>query len=327
MNYEDSTKENIVLSFQVPNLGFEEYKLIIHNASNSISDLHFMAIENAVIALQTEFVQRYALRQNNHSRLNEMASELIFGHLNNKEDIEDTIYNLKLDLSSHYRIVIISFSKIIKEHNSSDVNRFSDKVANQSKVYFNDSIYVKQPRKIILIVPINQNDLKTIKSKLSNILSNVTNDCDYKQMISNVTISEENSVFHLSKGYKQAMDIRPLGDLWQNGSSIVAYDEIGIFKLFIETESITSLKQFVPDKIWKLQNKNPELLRTLHTFINVNQNYSETAKILYVHPKTVRYRVDQLTEQYDIQFNNPDQILHYNIAIRIVKFIERKKIG
>lgn len=326
VNYENSLKENTVLSFQIPNLGFEEYKLIIHDASNSISDLQFMAIENAVIALQTEFVQRYALRQNNHSRLNEMASELIFGRLNNKEDIEDIIYNLKLDLSLPYRIVIINFSKIIKEHNSSDINRFSDKVANLSRAYFNNSIYVKQPRKIILIVPIDLKDLESIKNNLTNIITEVTSSPGYKQMISYVTISEEKSVFDLSKGYKQAMDIRPLGDLWQNESSIVAYDDIGIFKLFIETESIASLKQFVPDKIWSLQDKNPELLKTLHTFINANQNYSETAKILYVHPKTVRYRVNQLIEQYDIQFDNPDQILHFNIAIRIVKFIEYKKL-
>lgn len=326
VNYGNSIKETTILAFPIPNLGYEEYELIIHKADNTLSDLQFMAIENAVVALQTEFVQRYALRQNNHSRLNEMASELIFGRLNNKEEIEDTIYNLKLDLSLPYRIVIISFGNSIKEQSLSDFNRFTDKVANLSRTYFNDSIYVKQPRKIILIVPMHPNDLNTMKNKLKKILTNISNYPNYKQKISLITISGERSVYDLPKGYKQAMDIRPLGELWQYESSIIAYDDIGIFKLFIDTENIEALKQFVPEKIWDLQRKNPDLLNTLYTFINVNQNYSETAKVLYVHPKTVRYRVNQLTEQYGIQFDNPNQILHYNIAIRIVRFIEHKKI-
>lgn len=139
-----------------------------------------------------------------------------------------------------------------------------------------------------------------------------------------ITISEEKSIYNLPNAYKQAMDMRPIIDFWQSESPIVAYEDLGISKLFIETENVEALKRFVPETIWTLQAKNPELLKTLYTFINANQNYSDTAKLLFVHPKTVRYRVNQLTEQYNIPFDQPDKILYYNIAIRITQFLHFK---
>lgn len=324
VNYEKSTSESSVLSFPIPNLGYEEYELIVHKKNDDLTDMQLMAIENTVVALQTEFVQRYALRQNNNSRLNEMASELIFGRLSRQEDIEDTIYNLGLDASLPYRIIIFSFENQLKAEESSVFNRFTDKVINLLKSSFNDSIYITQSSKIILIVPIHAEDLRDIKALLRRIYNRLYTHPLYKSMPCKITISEEKSIYNLPNAYKQVMDMRPIIDFWQSESPIVAYEDLGISKLFIETENVEALKRFVPETIWTLQAKNPELLKTLYTFINANQNYSDTAKLLFVHPKTVRYRVNQLTEQYNIPFDQPDKILYYNIAIRITQFLHFK---
>jgi len=325
VQYPDISDTRYILTFSVPNLGYENYELVIHEAENELSDLQLMDIENTIIALQTELVKQYALRQNNFSHLNEMASELIFGRLSNKDDLNYTIRNLGLDFSKSYRVIVFNFNKSSKEYASLDNNRFTDTVANYSKHYFLNVIYVKQPHKLILILPIHQYDLNTVKDKLSNIIKKVTKQVDDHDLISQATISDEVSVHELAKGYEQAMDTILIGNIWDKESIVLTYDDIGIFKLFIETNNLEAIKQFVPKKILDLQKNNPDLLNTLHAFMNANQNYSETSKVLFVHPKTVRYRVDQLTERYNIHFDDPEEMLHYSIAIRIIHFLEYSK--
>lgn len=325
INYGKQMKERTVLSFSIPNLGYEEYELIVHSTGENLSDLQFMAIENAVVALQTEFVQRYAIRQNKYSYLNDITSELIFGRLTSKTDIDDIIYNLGLNSSLKYRVVIYNFKIQVDNYDILEFNRFTDKVINLSKKAFNKLIYVKQPKKIIFIVPIYSKDSEPLKNKLLTIIDTVNEYPLHKQNSFKITISDEKSIYDLPSAYKQAMDIRSISDFSHSECPIVAYDDIGISKLFIETENPEALKQFVPEKIWELQDKNPDLLKTLYTFINANQNYSEAAKLLFVHPKTVRYRVNQLIEQYEIEFDQPDKILYYNIAIRIILFTDYRK--
>lgn len=325
VSYSSLKDTRVILSFPIPNLGYEEYELLIHTIDESLSDLQLMAIENAVVALQTELVKRYALRQKNSSYLNEMASELIFGRLTNAEDIQDTIQNLGLDVSKNYQLAVFSFSQSAKKRPTLELNRLTDRIGYFSKLYFPDAIYIKQTHKVILLIPLKDLSLRSVKNKLSTIFKEVTEKTNTEDFISQISISDEVSVYHLNKGYKQAMDALLVSRLWENTSDIIAYDDIGIFKLFIETENIEVIQQFVPKKIRMLHEQHPELLNTLYTFINTNQNYTKTSKLLFVHPKTVRYRINQLTKHYKFDFDDPEQMLQCNIAIRIVKFLKNKE--
>lgn len=325
VNYANTDQLTTMLSVPIPTLGYENYELLIHEINDPLSDLQLMTIENTVVALQTELVKRYALRQNNLSHINEVTSKLISGHITDKEEIKETIHNLKLSTSENYRMIIFNFNYLDEKLAFSNWNRFIDKLIYLAKDNFRDLAFVQQSRKISFIIPVANFTLEMIKDKLSDVVSRLTNEAVYKDIDIKITVSNEVSVFNLAEGYKQAVDTHLVIDLWENKDTIVAYEEIGIFQLFIETANIDSIEQFIPEEIWSLRSENSELLETLYTFINVNQRYSEAAKILYVHPKTVRYRVNQLEKQYNIDFKDPEKILFYNVAIRIIKYLEHNE--
>src|SRR5690625_851990 len=109
--------------------------------------------------------------------------------------------------------------------------------------------------------------------------------------------------------------------LLETAPRILSYQDTGLYQLFLETNTLASLEHFIPVSVREMKENKPELLETLFTFINKNQNYSETAQSLFVHPKTVRYRINQLKEQYAIDFQNPEEMLRYSIAIRILKVL------
>ncbi|MGO1453304.1 MAG: helix-turn-helix domain-containing protein, partial [Alkalibacterium gilvum] len=153
------------------------------------------------------------------------------------------------------------------------------------------------------------------------ILKKISENKSYKDIYHYISISNEVSLYKLSEGHRQAMDSQKILRMGNEESAIVSYENLGLYRLFLETDNLNSLDRFVPENLKALQKDNPDLLNTLYVFINVNQNYSEASEILFIHPKTVRYRINRLKERYDIDLKNPEEILQYSIALRILKFI------
>lgn len=308
------------LSVSIPNLGYEEYEMLVHYLDKEPSDLDYLAIENAAIALQSELIKRHALRNQNRSRVNEMASDLLHGRLNNQEDILDTALELGMDLNGTYRVIAF---EVESEKNASVPvrNRYADTLINHGKIEFNNLRYVLRQETIIFIVPADTELLSETKRKATLTLQKTHAEGAYTDMKSYATISDEATINHLPEAYRQAFDTQRILRKFGERPSVATYHDMGIYQIFAETENLETIRRFIPENIWLLKETNLELLDTLHTFINVNQNYSEAAQILFVHPKTVRYRVDRLKDVYNIDFQNPEEMLHYSIGIRLLKFI------
>lgn len=311
------------LVFTVPNLSYEKYQLIIHEGEQEVNDLDFMAIENAITALQTDLLTRYAIRQSKQSRLNEMASDLVHGRLNKQEDIDDTVTQLGLDPTKNYRIILISFhtKKNIPQAKRIEIAPYVDAIINQSRFVFPDRIYITRKNTLIVIAPDLDEETNEIKKRISETLAQP----DIKSMSNyfsvHTTISNVVSLAKLADGYRQAVDAQKILQLTKSEQAVFSYQDMGIYQIFVETDNFNSLKRFVPDSFLELQKENPELLTTLHTFIDSNQNYTETAQKLFVHPKTVRYRIDRLREIYKLDLDNAEEILRYAIGFRLLKFI------
>ncbi|UJF16160.1 PucR family transcriptional regulator ligand-binding domain-containing protein [Jeotgalibaca sp. MA1X17-3] len=322
-NVHHPTKIYNQLSISIPNLGYEEFELIIHELDGTTNDLNFMSIENAVGALQIDLVKRYALQENSRSRLNEMASDLLHGRLHNQEDIEETISQLRLDSQTKYRVILFSFELPNQDTTFSSplTTRFSDALINHSKREFPERFYVTRKQKVILIVPVYEWSLKETKKRTEEMVRRVSENKLYKDFKIHSSISNNVFLDHLAEAYRQAFDTQKILQLMGNQHAVASYEDIGIYQIFAETDNLDRLERFIPEMIWTLHKENPELLKTLHTFIDVNQNYSEAAEKLFVHPKTVRYRIDRLKETFQIDLQNPEETLRYSIGIRLLKLI------
>lgn len=314
-------ENNKLLSFTIPNLGYEQYQLIIHGADYRFSDMDFMAITNTIIAIQTELVKKYALRQNKKARMNEMVSDLVHGRLTNQEDINETINNLELNPDKKYRVIVFNFSSKKRELSDALVNRLTDTLTNLFRNKFNNLLYIGRKDQVSLITSTENMTINNVKKKIETILKKISENKSYKDIYHYISISNEVSLYKLSEGHRQAMDSQKILRMDNEESAIVSYENLGLYRLFLETDNLNSLDRFVPENLKALQKDNPDLLNTLYVFINVNQNYSEASEILFIHPKTVRYRINRLKERYDIDLKNPEEILQYSIALRILKFI------
>ncbi|AOV08016.1 PucR family transcriptional regulator [Sporosarcina ureilytica] len=110
----------------------------------------------------------------------------------------------------------------------------------------------------------------------------------------------------------------------RQGKTLTQFDNIGFTKVFTNVTNDYYIKQFYEHTLNPILSLEPvrqhDLLSTLESFMNNNMNYKETADDLFLHPNTVRYRVQQLKKifQDEAIFEKADTIFELQFALRLL---------
>ena len=95
------------------------------------------------------------------------------------------------------------------------------------------------------------------------------------------------------------MFIDILGDENEDSQSkIMIFSDMGIFKLLCQLSDEKEMMEYVPESLQKLyhykKQQRQDLILTLKTYLEHNQNLTKTAQDLYIHYKTAAYRIERI---------------------------------
>ena len=79
------------------------------------------------------------------------------------------------------------------------------------------------------------------------------------------------------------------------------------------------LDSVLPDVLGKEGRKAQVAAKTIEVFLQTGRRYQETADQLGIHVSTLRYRLEQLGDQYGLDFNDSDRCFDLELALRLVK--------
>lgn len=131
----------------------------------------------------------------------------------------------------------------------------------------------------------------------------------------------------IKKSFREAKLALEVGKYLFGSGQVIYYHDLGVYSLLLKNTDIVELKDFVHEMLGPLEvydlNKKGELLKTLKTFLETNCNVKETAEKLYMHYNTVLYRVNKIRELIGVDFNNPDQVLNLQVAMRLLEVIDK----
>lgn len=112
----------------------------------------------------------------------------------------------------------------------------------------------------------------------------------------------------------------------RNTSQVTHYEDLGLFRIVSIAESQTSLQRFCHDAIGPLltydRENTAELAPTLRTYLEQNQNSTKTAKLLFIHYNTLRYRLERIKEVLGDVLDNPQQRLEIELALQLHPFVK-----
>ncbi|SHI81624.1 PucR family transcriptional regulator [Desulfosporosinus lacus] len=130
------------------------------------------------------------------------------------------------------------------------------------------------------------------------------------------------------RSYQEAKVALELGKLMDSRLRTPFFTKLGVARILYNHDR-HELAELYKETIGELERydllNNSDLMKTLETFLAHRCDLKETAKVSYVHPNTLRYRLKKIQEILDADLDDIDTKLNLMVAFKI-KFLVASEI-
>lgn len=312
--------------------------ITITEMNDKVGTMDYIAIENAVTALKQEMFRQHSIDELEKKFQNDIINNILNGKVHSTLELQRDLKLLGMSQDACYRIIVfnLGYSK-----ENIDLN-----MKLQYVNVLNHAIIAAFPRAKIQndmerVIVIQQVDPKQKKEEYRQELKEIVVKIQKKITAKNKELRVRAGVGKRVQGvdcipesFKEAGDslmfIDILGENNEDGiSKVLIFSDMGIFKLLCQLDDADMMLEYVPESLKKLYNykkqQRQDLILTLKTYLEHNQNLTKTAQDLYIHYKTAAYRIERITQITGIDFDNPNEVLSVRIGLVVYKMIENFK--
>jgi DNA-binding PucR family transcriptional regulator len=122
------------------------------------------------------------------------------------------------------------------------------------------------------------------------------------------------------RSYREARLALQLMSFGNHRSSVVLFDELGVFEILADSKDPKTIQRFVQKWLGTLldydESRNAELVSTLSSYLEAGGNYDNSARALGVHRNTLRYRLKRIQEISGYDLGEPDVQFNLQLATR-----------
>ncbi len=314
--------------------------LVITASNSQFGDMDDIAVENAVTALKQEMFRQHTVEELEEKFQNDIITQILNGNFHSRKELEREVKRLGIPVDANYRVLIFKlwnectggFEKLNEQFKFDSILR--DAVVNE----FGDVRVRNDVDQVIVIQQIypeqKQEDYrKELKETVEKIQKR--NCQKNKNLKVRAGVGKEvEGVFKLSDSFKEARDSLEFIGIFKERSAeqnhhIVFFSDMGIFKLLCKADNPEELYEYIPESLQKLlhykKQQRQELILTLNTYLDRNQNLTKTAQELFIHYKTAAYRIDRIVKITGIDMNNASEVLAVRIGLIVHRMIENMK--
>jgi len=135
--------------------------------------------------------------------------------------------------------------------------------------------------------------------------------------------SESPATLHVS--YREANQAVSLGRDLKGTDFVVAYDELGVYRLLQAVVAGGTLEAFCEETLRPLlaydAKHSGSLVRTLEVYLRHDRNMASAARELFVHYNTLRYRLEQISSLTGGMDRHPTSRLALEVAVHGLKLL------
>ncbi|GAB3433678.1 hypothetical protein GCM10027517_00840 [Phycicoccus ginsengisoli] len=125
----------------------------------------------------------------------------------------------------------------------------------------------------------------------------------------------------LPRAYEEALSAVSVGRQLHGDGSVAHFDQLGIFRLLALVPDSADLRRFVAEALGPLATddlpEHADLRTTLSVLIDTNLNVAETARLLFFHYNTLRYRIAKLERMLGPFTTDPQLRLKLALALKV----------
>ncbi len=314
--------------------------LVITASVSPFGDMDDIAIENGVTALKQEMFRQHSVEELEEKFQNDIITQILNGNIHTRKELEREVKQLGIPLDANYRVLLFklwnegagTFEKLNEQFKFDSILR--DAVVNE----FEDVRVRNDVDQVIVIQQISQEQKQEdYRKELKNTVEKIQKRICQKNKNLKVRAGvgkEVEGVLKLSDSFKEARDSLEFINIFEKPNAeqshhIVFFSDMGIFKLLCKADNPEELYEYIPESLQKLlhykKQQRQELILTLNTYLDRNQNLTKTAQELFIHYKTAAYRIDRIVKITGIDMNNASEVLAVRIGLIVYRMIENMK--
>lgn len=302
--------------------------------NGSLRELDFIALESAANTLRLEILKETAVNESKLRYKGELMDDIIQHRYETEQDIYDRGNVLGWDLHKPYLIASVAIQSEDPRPDKTEwlmesretVKAIIDRIAFH---YVRGHISLIKGEELIVFWPIPADcQLKRTCAEMKKFGAEVRDSVAKRLGEVSVLMGIGGKALNLEtigQSYLQARDAVQFGRRIYGSNETVVYDELGLYKILCSIQDRSALMSFVPESLLRLKeydaDKNNELIDTFAMYLKCNLNAVRTSEELFVHYKTVLYRLNRIKELTCLDLNDRDKMLEIEMGLKILKLV------
>ena len=312
-----------------------EIYITITEENRELTELDYMAIENAIINLQYGFLSEFAQDEVKKKYQRDLIHNILNGLLSSKE-MTEAAAQLGMKESDTYRVVDFHTIKnnVQSKYTKEQLHEVGV-IESELKHLLPDALIYRNMDQIVMIQQVDSNqteleyqkEMEEVEDVIQRSILYRKKDTDFQIGIGKSVEGYQRlkeSYHEASRAIKYIEIIRQVtGD---KNKSVVHYSNLGFFQIFGEIEDVTELERYIPETLKKLylydDEHKGELITTLQMYLRNNQSIKKTADAMFVHYRTISYRLEKIKQISGINFDDANEVLAVSNGLIIYKMLK-----
>ena len=312
-----------------------EIYITITEENRELTELDYMAIENAIINLQYGFLSEFAQDEVKKKYQRDLIHNILNGLLSSKE-MTEAASQLGMKESDTYRVVDFhTIKKNVQRKYTKEQLQEVGVIVGELMYLLPDALIYRNMDQIVMIQQVDsdqteleyQKEMEEIEEVIQRSILYRKKDTDFQIGIGKSVEGYQRlkeSYHEASRAIKYIDIIRLVtGD---KNKSVVHYSNLGFFQIFSKVDDMTELERCIPETLKKLylydDEHKGELITTLQMYLRNNQSIKKTAGAMFVHYRTISYRIEKIKQISGINFDNANEVLAVSNGLIIYKMLK-----
>ncbi|MDK2822508.1 MAG: PucR family transcriptional regulator, purine catabolism regulatory protein [Clostridia bacterium] len=303
--------------------------------SNNLPLIKFepgVTYKDIIRPIMAEIITKENERTLEHSIINDLerslrdnfVEDLLLNHIKSETVAKRRIGLLGLSVSSNYTMAII---QLIKKVVTDELSRILKPLEKGLLKEGYSIIATIANNRIVLLIDLEGNDdfyLRDFFVHLKGVFSTV-----FKKPVC-IGIGESfSNLLEARKSYLQAEEAVEFGLKYWGENSCTFFSDIGVYRLIHKFALQDNVWDYIPKGLRNLldydREQGTELVKTLKCYLKNAGNSQKTANELYVHYKTLQYRLKRISEITGMDLDSGEARLILFLSLKILEVNEKRK--